>query len=143
MSNIKSYKLFEASLDDANIPLYYLKPTKQIIKGKELLDLIKNNDLTNFKEDFLGWLKISPKYRNFKFKVNNLNITSDRSRCILTFIFKRYFDDTGEYHDRSSELSIIINEDTEIQRYIVIEPINNTKSYIDPFDEEDWDWDLF
>jgi hypothetical protein len=159
MNKIKTYKIFDVSkkptMDyytnslresadtDDKFPFYYLKPTKQIISGNEILELIIKDDLTNFKNDFKGWLKISPKYRNFLFNVTMLKMDKLYGNNVVHFTIDRYFDDTGQYHRADTNISIIIIGKIEIQKYIIVEPTKNAKSIIDPFDEEDWDWDLF
>lgn len=136
-------EIWESASSNDKILLHYLKPTKQIIKGSEILQLIKKDDLTNFKNDFKGWLKISPRYKSYLFNVVDLKLTKDHSKDVLFASFDRYFDEHGAYKNRDSTITITINESVDIQKYIIVEPINNLKSDIDPFDEEDWDWDLF
>ncbi len=137
---IYSNKMITENSDD-RVQLYHLKPTVQIIKGDELLELIKNDDLDNFHKDFVGWLKISPRYRSFLFHVTSWKKNDNK---ILYFSFDQYFDDKDSFKTNRgiSGQQIPLNPNLEIQKYIIIEPTNRTSKF-DPYDEEDWDWDLF
>jgi hypothetical protein len=129
-------------LDDSDdLSFYQLKPTKQIMKEEELIEIIKKNDIKNFNQDFTGWIKIKPKYKTYLFNVYEIRILDDDK---FEFTFSEYF--IGDYYrsagQSGSTLMIIMRPDIEFQKYVVIEK-SDIKSDIDPYDEEDWDWDIF
>jgi hypothetical protein len=129
-------------LDDSDHPLFYqLKPTKQIIKEEELTEIIKKNDIENFNRDFTGWVKIKPKYKTYLFNIYKIQILDNNK---FEFTFSEYFtgDCYGSGGRSGSTLMVIIQPNIEFQKYVVIEK-SNVKSDIDPYDEEDWNWDIF
>ena len=139
MNTIKNYKLWEGLDSDDRIVVSYLKPTRQKINGSEILELIKINQIDNFKNDFIGWLKISPKYKGMFFNVTQLIIQKN----ILNISFDSYFNTSENYIKTSSKLNIIIDSNLQIQKFIVKKPNGGIKTQFDPYGEEDWNWDLY